>query len=168
MKKLLILFMIAALMGCLSVSAQNPYRCDTIALGETKVITVPAPDGEIDEGTVYFQQEFTFTAEESGTYRMIMSYEDDPKNPYDVFLDVPGSYLELEKGIEFEATAGETCQISFQYPTHDGRYPEITFSLEASGVETNPKTSDLYFLLPLFCLILSAGLLVVFQKQYHA
>ena len=91
MRKLIILFMIAALMGCLSVSAQNPYRCDTIALGETKVITVPAPDGEIDEGTVYFQQEFTFTAEESGTYRMIMSYEDDPKNPYDVFLDVPGN-----------------------------------------------------------------------------
>ena len=168
MKKFLIWLLIACLIGCVTVSAQNISRTEDIALGETKIITIPKPDGEVDEGTVYFQQEFLFIPEESGTYRMLMSYKEDEANPYDVFLDIPGPYLQLDNGIEFEATAGETCQISFQYPTHDGRYPEITFSLEAYGTQTNPQTSDLHFLLPLFCLILSAGLLVVFQKQYHA
>ncbi len=167
MKKFVILIMIVALMGCLSVSAQNPQQSDTIAVGETKVITIPAPDGEIDEGTVYFQQEFLFTPKKSGTYRMLMAYDDDDVNPYEVFLDLPGSYLKLDNGIEFEAVAGETCQICFQYPTHDGRYPAFTFTLEEPGMEYNPQTNDLHFLLPMLCLILSAGLLVMFKKQYR-
>ena len=103
MKKFLIWLLIACLIGCVTVSAQNISRTEDIALGETKIITIPKPDGEVDEGTVYFQQEFLFIPEESGTYRMLMSYKEDEANPYDVFLDIPGPYLQLDNGIEFEA-----------------------------------------------------------------
>ena len=165
MKKILIFLMIVCLMGCVGVSAQNIARTEKIALGETKTITIPAPEGEIDEGTVYFQQEFLFTPEESGTYRMLMSYEDDVASPYDVSLDVPGPYLKLDNGIEFEANAGETYRLCFQYPTHDGRYPEITFSLGSPDLETIPQTGDLHFLFPIVCLVLSAALLLAGKKH---
>jgi hypothetical protein len=169
MRKFWIFLVILCLVtGSMTVSAENFDVKDTIAFGETKIVTIPKPEGEIDPAFIYFNQEFTFVPEEDGTYRFLVSYQEDETNPYDIYMDVVGAYWELENGCEFDAVAGQTYYLCFQYPTHDGRYPEITFSLEASGVETNPKTSDLYFLLPLFCLILSAGLLVVFQKQYHA
>ena len=59
MKKLLILLVILCMMGCMSVSAQNISRSDALALGETMEVTIPKPAGEVDEGTVYFQQEFS-------------------------------------------------------------------------------------------------------------
>lgn len=164
MKRIILLFVMVCMMGCLSVSAQNISRAEDIALGETKVITVPAPEGEVDEGTVYFQQEFLFTPEENGRYCFLMSYEEDTQNPYEVSLDVPGTYWEVDHGIEFEATAGETYQLCFQYPNHDGRYPQITFFLGTPGMEPIPQTTDLPFLLPLFCLILSATLLAAFKR----
>ena len=67
MKKLLIVFVIACLMGCMSVSAQNIARTEDITLGETKTVTVPEPEGPVDEGMVYFQQEFLLTPESSGS-----------------------------------------------------------------------------------------------------
>jgi hypothetical protein len=167
MKKFLIWLLIACLIGCVTVSAQNISRTEDIALGETKIITIPKPDGEVDEGTVYFQQEFLFIPEESGTYRMLMSYKEDEANPYDVFLDIPGHYLQLDNGIEFEAIAGETYQLCFQYPNHDGRYPTITFHL-GTDVEEIPKTFDRCLLLPGLCLVLSALLLVTAKKKYTA
>ena len=165
MKKILIWLLIACLIGCVTVSAQNISRTEDIDLGETKIITIPKPDGEVDEGTVYFQQEFLFTPEESGTYRMLMSYEEDKENPYDVLLDIPGPYLPLDNGIEFEAIAGETYQLCFQYPQHDGRYPQFTFHL-GTNVEQIPKTFDRCLLLPGLCLVLSALLLVTAKKKY--
>ena len=167
MKKLIIVALIFCMIGCISVSAQNISQSDTIFLGETKTITIPKPTGDVDPGIVYFQQEFLFTPEATGTYRLLMSYAEDTNNPYDVFLDVPGSYWELDNGIEFEATAGETYQLCFQYPTHDGRYPEITFFLGTPDMEPIPKTGDSYFLLPVICLLLSAGLLITTKKQYR-
>lgn len=166
MKKLVIVLSLFVLMGCINVSAQNPRWTDTISLGETKVITVPAPEGEIDEGTVYFQQEYLFTPEESGTYRMLMHY-DEEETPYDVFLDVGGPYRQLDNGIEFDAEAGQTYSLCFQYPNHDGRYPEIAFFLGTPDMEPIPKTNDLYFLPPLLCLLLCAVLLTVSKKQYQ-
>ena len=166
MKKLLIPLMIIWLVGCMSITALCVPPARVITLGETAVITVPEPKGEVDPTKVYFQQEFLFIPKESGTYRFLMNYEEDPEHPYEVFLDVPGAYLKLENGIEFEATASEQYLLCFQYPNHDGRYPQITFFLGTPDMDPNPKTNDLLPLLPMLCLLMSAGLLVVFKK-YH-
>lgn len=175
MKKLLIFLMLACMaLGGISASAENISRTEDITLGETKIITIPRPDGEIDEGWVYFNQEFTFIPEESGTYRLLMHYEDDEANPYDVHLDIAGPYLELKNGIEFDAVAGESCQLCFQYPNHDGRYPQIIFYLgtadiqeipEAALPEETPKTADTGILLPLCCLLMAAAALVTIKRK---
>jgi hypothetical protein len=175
MKKLLIFLILACMvLSGISASAENISQTEDIILGEAKVITIPKPDGEIDEGWVYFNQEFTFIPEESGTYRLLMHYEEDEANPYDVHLDVPGSYLELENGIEFDAVAGESYQLCFQYPNHDGRYPRITFYLgtadtqeipESALPEDNPKTADAGMLLPLCCLLAATTTLVTMKRK---
>ena len=175
MRKLLLFLALACMMlSGIRASAENISRTEDITLGETKIITVPKPDGEIDEGWVYFNQEFTFIPEKSGTYRLLMHYEEDEANPYEVHLDVPGSYLELKNGIEFDAVAGESYQLCFQYPNHDGRYPQITFYLATADIqeipesalpEENPKTADCGILLPLCCLLMAAAALVTMKRK---
>ena len=107
----------------------NPRREDTIALNETKTVRVPEPTGAVDPGLVYFSQIFWFTPEESGRYRFLVDYVDDASNPYDISMDVAGAYWELENGCLFDANAGETYELCFQYPNHDGRYPEFNFTV---------------------------------------
>jgi hypothetical protein len=167
MKKLFIFMMIAALMGCIAVSAQNPSASTEIALYETKTVTVPSPEGEIDEGFVYFQQEFLFTPEESGTYRLLIRYEEDETNPYPIHLDLPGEYRELDNGIEFEATAGETYPLCFQYLDNDGRNPQFRFYLCTPETAEIPKTGDLHILMPLLCLVVSLTFLITVKQQKH-
>ena len=166
MKKLMILLVIICMMGCIAASAENIHQVQNIGLGETAVITVPEPDGDVDPGTVYFTQEFSFTPEESGTYRFLMSYEEDEQKPYNVFLDVPGAYMEIENGIEFEATAGENYLLCFQYPDYDGRFPEITFYLTVPGAEEIPKTAD-ETLLPVLCMGLSMCILLITVPNFR-
>lgn len=150
MKKLLALLLLSfLLLGGMSVSAENFDWVEDIAPGETKVVTIPQPEGEIDEGWVYFNQTFIFNPETSGTYRFLVSYEEDAENPYEIYMGVAafnyvedgieyvgGEYLELENGCEFEAVAGQLHELGFQYGTHDGRYPTFTFHVEfVSGSE---------------------------------
>ena len=141
MKKLWILLVVFCMLaGSITVHAENHHQNDTISCGETKVITIPKPKGEIDGDYVYFTQEFTFAAAEDGTYRFLVSYEEDESEPYVFSMDVfcPDGYQELENGCEFEGKAGETYELCFQYPIHDGRYPEFTFYLSA-GENYNHK-----------------------------
>lgn len=167
MKKIvIILALLCLVMGSMSVSAANFKLEEEIAFGETKVVTIPQPEDEVDEGFVYFTQLFVFTPDVSGTYRFLTDYEQDETTPYDIFMDVvpfgyteDGSkvyldnsgYLEVENGCEFEATAGICYELAFQYNTHDGRYPQFRFYLESDDAEI-PKTSDTG-------LVLSAALL---------
>ena len=89
MKKVLIFLCILCVMaGSVTAYAENFEYHDTISLGETKTITIPQPDGEIDPSFVYFIHLFTFVPEEDGTYRFLVSYEDDATKPYDIFMDV--------------------------------------------------------------------------------
>ena len=170
MKRIVIVLMLLCLMmGTMSVSAENISRVENISLGQTKVVTVPQPEGEIDEGWVYFTQEFTFVPEQSGTYRFLVSYQEDEQNPYEFSVDVPGPYLKLENGIEFDAIAGETYQLSFQCPTHDGRYPEFTFYLGTSEVEVIPQTGDTdLFLFAGVMMLICAAALVVTKRKFYA
>ena len=169
MKRIVIALLLLCMMGAMSVSAENISRVEDISLGQTKVVTVPQPEGEIDEGWVYFTQEFTFVPEQSGTYRFLVSYQEDEQNPYDFNVGVPGAYLDLENGIEFDAIAGETYMLSFQYPTHDGRYPEFTFYLGTSEVENIPQTGDTDLLLFAgVTMLICAATLVVTKRKYFA
>ena len=68
-------------------------------------------------------------------------------------MDVSGAYRELENGCEFDAIAGETYELRFQYPNHDGRYPEFTFYLGSESAERIPNDNIL-----LYC---AAGALLV-------
>lgn len=184
MKKLLAILMISCLLlGGMSVSAENFAWKDDIALGETKVITIPEPDGEVDEGWVYYDQYFIFAPETSGTYRFLVSYEEDPENPYEISMDVAafnyvedgieyvgGEYLELENGCEFEAVAGQHYELCFQYPTNDGRYPEFTFYLGTADAEDIPQTGDESVILLSGLLILAAAgmvCLVAKRKEFQ-
>ena len=140
MKKLWFLFLILLMILCANgVSAKNISRTEEIGLGETKVISVPEPEGDISADWVYFEQIFLFTPEETGTYRLLMDYEEDQKNPYNVSLACSGSYYALKNGIEFDAQAGQTRELSFQYPIHDGRYPQITFRLGTADLSDTPQ-----------------------------
>lgn len=170
MKRIVIVLMLLCLMmGTMSVSAENISRVENISLGQTKVVTVPQPEDEIDPNWVYFTQEFTFVPEQSGTYRFLVIYQEDEQNPYEFSVDVPGPYLELENGIEFDAIAGETYQLSFQYPTHDSRYPEFTFYLETSEVEVIPQTGDTdLFLFAGVLMLICAAALVVTKRKFYA
>ena len=133
MKKLWIFLVIFCMMaGSLRISAENYWLEDSISSGDTRVIAIPQPEGEIDPGMVYFTQEFTFVPEQDGTYRFLVSYEEDESEPYNIFMDVAGPYQQLKNGCEFEAVAGETYVLCFQYPTHDGRYPEFTFWVDTA------------------------------------
>ena len=141
MKKfLLFLLIFCMLSGAVSVSAENYHLTESISLGETKIITIPKPNGEVDEGWVYFTQEFIFVPEEDGTYRFLVAYEEDSKKPYDFSMGVAGAYRELENGCEFDAIAGETYELCFQYNNHDGRYPEFTFYLGTLADAAVPET----------------------------
>ena len=61
MKKLWIFLVIFCMMaGSLRISAENYWLEDSISSGDTRVIAIPQPEGEIDPGMVYFTQEFTF------------------------------------------------------------------------------------------------------------
>ena len=142
-KKILALLMVFwMLAGCLTVYAENYHQEDTISAGETKVVTVPRPEGEIDPGGVYFMQTFHFVPEEDGTYLFLVGYEDDASDPYEIFMDVAGPYWELENGCKFEGRAGESYELCFQYPVHDGRYPEFTFYVGSEEADQVPKTGD--------------------------
>ena len=115
------------------------YR-DTLALGETKTFTIPQPEQEIEEGWTYFNLSLFFTPEEDGTYRFLVSFEEDKSEPYDYYMAVtcPDGYWELENGCQFDAQAGETYELFFQYPNHDGRYPEFTFYVEEGAAPVVP------------------------------
>ena len=133
MKKLWIFLVIFCMMaGSLRISAENYWLEDSISTGDTRVIAIPQPEGEIDPGMVYFTQEFTFVPEQDGTYRFLVSYEEDESEPYNIFMDVAGPYQQLKNGCEFEAVAGETYELCFQYPIHDGRYPTFTFWVDTA------------------------------------
>ena len=154
MRKFWIFLVILCLVtGSMTVSAENFDVRDTITPGETRVVTIPKPEGEIDPGVVYFTQAFTFVPEEDGTYRFLIGYEEDESKPYDIYMDVSGAYRELENGCEFDAIAGETYELCFQYPNHDGRYPEFTFYLGSESAERIPNDNIL-----LYC---AAGALLV-------
>ena len=141
MKKLWIFLVIFCMMaGSLRISAENYWLEDSISSGDTRVIAIPQPEGEIDPGMVYFTQEFTFVPEQDGTYRFLVSYEEDESEPYNIFMDVAGPYLQLKNGCEFEAVAGETYELCFQYPIHDGRYPEFTFWVDTADGTYVPET----------------------------
>ena len=51
-----------------------------------------------------------------------------------------GPYQQLKNGCEFEAVAGETYVLCFQYPIHDGRYPEFTFWVDTEDGAYVPET----------------------------
>ena len=141
MRKFWIFLVILCLVtGSMTVSAENFDVRDTIAFGETKIVTIPKPEGEIDPDVVYFTQAFTFVPEEDGTYRFLIRYQEDGEKPYDIFMDVSGAYRELENGCEFDAIAGETYELRFQYPNHDGRYPEFTFYVGSEEAVVVPET----------------------------
>lgn len=141
MRKFWIFLVILCLVtGSMTVSAEYFDVRDTITPGETKIVTIPKPEGEIDPGVVYFTQAFTFVPEEDGTYRFLISYQEDGENPYDIFMDVAGEYRALENGCEFDAIAGETYELCFQYPIHDGRYPEFTFWVDTEDGAYVPET----------------------------
>ena len=141
MRKFWIFLVILCLVtGSMTVSAENFDVRDTITPGETKIVTIPKPEGEIDPGVVYFTQAFTFVPEEDGTYRFLISYQEDEEKPYDIFMDVAGEYRALENGCEFDAIAGETYELFFQYPIHDGRYPEFTFYVGSEEAVVVPET----------------------------
>ena len=162
MRKFWIFLVILCLVtGSMTVSAENFDVRDTIAFGETKIVTIPKPNGEVDEGWVYFTQEFTFVPEQDGTYRFMIRYEEDEANPYEIFMDVAGEYREIPNGCEFEGKAGETYELSFQYPTHDGRYPEFTFFVSSDDVQEVPQTGDPGLLLPALAFLLSGSALVL-------
>ena len=117
------------------------YR-DTLALGETKTFTIPQPEREIEDGWTYFNLSLFFTPEEAGTYRFLVSFEEDKSEPYDYYMAVtcPDGYWELANGCQFDAQAGETYELFFQYPTHDGRYPEFTFYVEEGAAPVVPES----------------------------
>ena len=115
----------------------NPRWEDPIALNETKTVRVPKPLSAVDPGEVYFSQIFWFTPEESGTYCFLVDYVEDESDPYYFTMDIADAYWELENGCMFDANAGETYELSFQYPVHDGRYPEFTFTVRNA---VNPVT----------------------------
>ena len=159
MRKFWIFLVILCLVtGSMTVSAENFDVRDTIAFGQTKIVTIPKPEGEIDPAFIYFNQEFTFVPEEDGTYRFLVSYQEDKDQPYDIYMDVVGAYWELENGCEFDAVAGQTYNLCFQYPTHDGRYPTFTFYVGAADADVVPKTGEAGFLLPAVAAMLSAAL----------
>ena len=142
MKKFLLsLLIFCMLSGARSNSAENYHLTESISLGETKIITIPKPNGEVDEGWVYFTQEFIFVPEEDGTYRFLVAYEENRKKPYDFSMGVTTEYHELENGCEFNAIAGETYELGFQYNNHDGRYPAFTFYLgtQQAGMVPMPE-----------------------------
>ena len=166
MRKFWIFLVILCLVtGSMTVSAENFDVRDTIAFGETKIVTIPKPEGEIDPGVVYFTQAFTFVPEEDGTYRFLISYQEDGEKPYDIFMDVAGEYRALENGCEFEAAAGETCELCFQYPTHDGRYPTFIFYVGAADADVIPKTGDPGMFLPAMGAALSLAVLVICGRK---
>ena len=106
------------------------YREDTISYGETKVFTVPQPEGEVDPELTYFTQDFVFVPEKTRTCRILFSYEEDESNPYRFSLvDYLHSNRPLRSGDEIEVFAGKPCRLRFQYPIHDGRYPEFTIRI---------------------------------------
>ena len=142
MKKLFALLLALCMMtACLvTVHAENYWLEDSISSGDTRVIAIPQPEGEIDPGMVYFTQEFTFVPQEDGTYRFLIGYEEDESKPYDIYMDVSGTYRELENGCEFDAIAGEPYELCFQYPIHDGRYPEFTFWVDTADGTYVPET----------------------------
>lgn len=146
MKKLLaLLFALCMMTVCLvTVHADQYQEAKAIGLCDFQTVRIPEPEGEVDPDSVYFTQEFTFVPEEDGTYRFLVSFEEDQSEPYDYFMDVvcPDGYWELPNGCEFDAVAGETYELCFQYPNHDGRYPEFTFYVEEGAapeiVHTEP------------------------------
>ena len=166
MRKFWIFLVILCLVtGSMTVSAENFDVRDTIAFGETKIVTIPKPEGEIDPGIVYFTQAFTFVPEEDGTYRFLVSYQEDETNPYDIYMDVVGAYWELENGCEFDAVAGQTYNLCFQYPIHDGRYPTFTFYVGAADADVVPKTGDPGIFLPAMGAALSLAVLVICGRK---
>ena len=141
---------------------------DTSSAGETRVITIPQPEGEVDPNTIFFTQTFLFVPEENGTHMFLVAYEDDEENPYEIYMDVAGPYWELENGCSFECIAGETYELCFQYPNSDGRYPTFTFYVGTEAADLVPKTGDADILSALCTLILSGGaaaLLILNRKK---
>ena len=114
------------------------YR-ETLSLGETKTIRIPEPmNGVVDPNWTYYNHSFFFTPEETGTYRFLVDYVQDEAKPYEFEMGVAGAYWALENGCEFDAVAGETRELTFQYHPYDGRHPEFTFTLRNA---VNPITT---------------------------
>lgn len=112
------------------VRGDHYYREDTISFNETKVFSVPQPEGEVDSELTYFTQDFVFVPEKSRVCRILFSYEEDESNPYRFSLkDYIPNKRPLDDGYTIEVTAGEPIRLRFQYPIHDERYPEFTLRI---------------------------------------
>lgn len=155
---------------------------DDIAYGEKKTITIPEPDVKVNDNYTYLTQFFHFTPKVEGTYRFMVSYEEDESNPYPIFMDVAPfimvngqkqycsdqGYWEIENGCEFEAKAGISYELMFQYMNNDGRNPKFTFYLE-TDLEI-PKTGDAGLLLPGALVLLSTlmtACLILNRKKFQ-
>ena len=141
MKKLFALLAVFCMLaGAVTVHADELQKPKLIGLYDFQTVRIPEPEGEVDPDAVYFTQEFTFAPEQDGTYRFLVSYEEDESEPYNISMDVAGPYQQLKNGCEFEAVAGETYELCFQYPIHDGRYPEFTFWVDTADGTYVPET----------------------------
>lgn len=114
---------------------------ELLSLEEFKIIQIPEPmNGVVDPGWTYYNHSFFFTPEKSGTYRFLADYVQDESDPYKIYMGVtcPTGYWELANGCQFDAVAGETYELLFQYLTHDGRYPEFIFYVEEGAAPVVP------------------------------
>ena len=170
MKKLLALLVIlCVMMSSISVSANHQHR-EYIEYGEVKVITIPEPDEHFKNNYVYYNHYFIFKPEVSGTYRFMISYEEDETKPYPIYMGMTSyikvngndryegglGYREIENGLEFYGEVGRYYEIMFQYMSYDKRHPQFTFYLD-SDLEI-PKTGDADLLLPTAAMLVSATL----------
>jgi hypothetical protein len=152
---------------------ENFWSEEDIACGEKKVITIPQPDREINKNWVYYTKTFIFTPEVDGTYNFVINTEDD-FDPENVYMDVTPFFMvdqykqyasdqgfwELPNGCKFEGRVGRSYELTFQYMSDDGQYPEFTFYVESDGTSpNNPQTGDGAFL-PVGMMAVSAMLAV--------
>ena len=110
-KILAALLSVCMILGCMSMTALA-LEYEAITVGQSKTITVQAGDAIVDASVTY-----SFTPEESGTYFMSVSYDESLLFDHGVWFYVNDGddYFSFGDTLEFEATAGETCQLSVNY-----------------------------------------------------
>ena len=182
MKKILaLLVLLCVVMSSTSVSANHQHR-EYIDYGEVKVITIPEPDEHFKNNYVYYTHYFIFKPTVSGTYRFMISYEEDETKPYPIYMDMTSyikvngndryegnqGYREIENGLEFYGEVDRYYELMFQYMSYDKRNPQFTFYLE-TDLEI-PKTGDAGLLLPGALVLLStvmAACLILNRKKFQ-